>query len=156
VKNKSNNSDDFKMNKLLLFLIILSLVITGCGDKAHKGNTTYKSLSADTGKAVILFTEYEHNFGKVKEGEKVGCIFAFRNTGTGDLVITRATTSCGCTVPKYDTKPIPPGSTGSLEVVFNSSGYNGIQAKTISVHSNATVPLVLLKITTEVINSNNN
>lgn len=137
-------------------MLILSLVITGCGRSAHKEGPAYKSQSVDTGKAIIEFTEYEHNFGKVKEGEKVACIFSFRNTGTKDLVISRATTSCGCTVPKYDTKPITHGNTGSLEVVFDTSGRNGVQTKTISVNSNATIPQVILKITTEVINSNNN
>jgi len=137
-------------------MLILSLVITGCGRSAHKEGPADISQSADTGKAIIEFTEYEHNFGKVKEGEKVACIFSFRNTGTRVLVISRATTSCGCTVPKYDTKPITPGNTGSLEVVFDTSGRNGVQTKTISVNSNATNPLVMLKITTEVINSNNN
>ena len=57
----------------------------------------------------LIFREYEHNFGKVAEGEKVSYVFTFDNKGTADLVITSATTTCGCTVPKYDTKPIPPG-----------------------------------------------
>jgi Protein of unknown function (DUF1573) len=143
-------------NKLLQNLFILSLAVSGCGGNTHKDKTTAKIQPADTGKAVLEFSEYEHNFGKVKEGEKVACIFSFRNTGTGDLVINRATTSCGCTVPKYDSKPISPGKEGSLEVVFDTSGRNGIQTKTISVQSNATIPIVILKITTEVINSNNN
>ncbi|MDQ1296675.1 MAG: hypothetical protein QG576_241 [Bacteroidota bacterium] len=143
-------------NKFLQNLFILSLVMSGCRGNIHKDGTAVKFQAADTGKAVIEFTEYEHNFGKVKEGEKVACIFSFRNAGTGDLVISRATTSCGCTVPKYDTKPISPGKAGSLEVVFDTSGRNGIQTKTISVQSNATIPMVILKITTEVVNSNNN
>ena len=143
-------------DKFLQNLLILTLVVTGCRGNIHKNGTAVNSQSSDTGKAVIEFTEYEHNFGKVKEGEKVACIFTFRNTGTGDLVISRATTSCGCTVPKYETKPVSPGKTGSLEVVFDTSGRNGIQTKTISVQSNATIPMVILKITTEVINSNNN
>ena len=120
-------------NKFLQYLFVLTLVITGCSGTTHKDGTADKSQKADTGNAVIQFTEYEHNFGKVKEGEKVACIFTFKNTGTGNLVINSVTTTCGCTVPKYDTKPISPGNTGTLEVVFNTSGYNGIQAKTISV-----------------------
>ena len=139
-----------------LYLIILILAVTGCGGKTQKGGSSDDSLSFDTGKAVLTFREYEHMFGKVNEGEKVGCVFTFENTGTSDLVMISATTTCGCTVPKYDRNPISPGKTGNLEVIFDTSGRSGIQSKTITVKSNAATPVVLLKITAEVINSNNN
>ncbi len=100
---------------------------------------------------VLVFKEYEHNFGKVAEGEKVVYVFTFRNRGTEDLVIISAITTCGCTVPKYDTKPIPPDKSGNLEVIFDTSGRNGMQTKTITVKSNASIPVVLLKITAEVV-----
>lgn len=144
-----------KRNQVLLIVIVM-LGIAACKGRTSGSHDSSASQVSDTGHAVISFTEYEHSFGKVKEGEKVGCIFTFTNTGTSNLVINSATTSCGCTVSKYDRKPIAPGQTGSLEVVFNSSGYNGQQTKTISVHSNAKVPVVLLKIVAEVTNSNNN
>jgi hypothetical protein len=95
--------------------------------------------------------EYEHAFGKVTEGEKVAYVFSFVNNGPGNLVIASASTSCGCTVPKYDRKPIAPGKGGSLEVVFDTSARSGTQTKTVSVHSNSRTPVVVLKITAEVI-----
>jgi hypothetical protein len=106
--------------------------------------------------ASISFTEYEYDFGKVTAGEKIAHIFSFENRGTGTLVILSASTSCGCTVSKYDTKPIPPGGKASLEVIFDSSGRNSRQTKTITVRSNATKPVVLLRITGEVLSGNNN
>ena len=78
-------------------------------------------------------------------------IFAFENKGPGNLVIESASTSCGCTVPKYDRSPIPAGKGGNLEVVFDSNGRNGIQTKTISVQSNSKTEVVILKITAEVV-----
>jgi hypothetical protein len=141
--------------RTLPFFFLLVLLLAGCSGNSHQGQKGSDSQAADTGKAEISFTEYEHNFGQVKEGEKVSCIFIFRNTGTGSLVINSATTSCGCTVSKYDTKPIAPGNSGTMEVVFNTEGRNGVQTKTISVNSNAARPVVLLKITAEVLNSNN-
>ena len=102
----------------------------------------------------IIFKEYEHDFGKVTEGEKVAYVFTFENKGNSKSVMHSATTSCGCTVPKYDTKPIPPGGSGNLEVVFDTSGRNGMQTKTITVKSNASTPVVLLKITAEVVTNN--
>ena len=142
-------------NKLIFSLVILIMCASGCGtgtsqeiDETSGGQT--KKVSTE-----ISFREYEHDFGKVVEGEKVACVFTFHNKGPGNLVIASALTSCGCTVPKYDTKPIPPGEGGSLEVVFDTSGRNGIQSKTISVKSNATTPMVILKITAEVIPQSN-
>ena len=98
------------MKRFLIFLVVIFVIAAG-GCKGRKSNDPGSAgmQSADTGKAVITFTEYEHNFGKVREGEKVGYIFSFRNTGTGNLVLNSAVTSCGCTVPKYDRKPIAPG-----------------------------------------------
>lgn len=137
-------------------MTILILLIAGCGGRSNRGESNANSQIGDTGKAVISFTEVEHNFGNVNEGEKVGCIFNFQNTGTGDLVINSATASCGCTIPKYNRKPIPPGKTGTLEVIFDTSGKKGKQSKTIIVKSNATVPQTLLRITAEVTNNTNN
>jgi hypothetical protein len=137
-------------------MITLTLLIAGCGGRSNRGEGNTNSQISDTGKAVISFSEVEHNFGKVNEGEKVGCVFSFQNTGTGNLVINSATASCGCTIPKYNRKPIPPGKTGTLEVVFDTSGKQGKQSKTIIVKSNATVSQMLLRITAEITDNTNN
>jgi hypothetical protein len=140
---------------ILIFSVLLILIVTACRGKSGKTEMNSHAPS-DTGKAVLTFVQNEHDFGKVREGEKVGCIFTFLNTGTADLVITSAITSCGCTVPKYDAKPISPGEAGNLEVIFDTSGRFGIQTKTVTVKSNASVPVILLMIKAEVITSSNN
>jgi hypothetical protein len=132
-----------------LFLTVV-LLFTSCSNSSNTGSNASGLQKQDTGKAVLVFKEYEHAFGKVAEGEKVGYVFNFENKGTGDLIIVAAITSCGCTVSKYDRKPIHPGKEGKLEVVFDTSGRNGLQTKTITIRSNATVPVVMLKITAEV------
>jgi hypothetical protein len=134
---------------IVLNLVMITLLLSQCGNAGKKEGSAVPG--SDTGRAKIVFREYEHNFGKVSEGEKVAHVFTFDNQGTSDLVIASATTSCGCTVPEYDTKPIRPGKTGNLEVVFDTSGRNGMQTKTITVKSNAKTPVVLLKITAEVV-----
>ena len=100
-------------------------------------------------KGRISFQEYEHDFGKVKEGEKVACVFSFCNTGK-EVCNRIGIASCGCTVPKYDKKPVPPGKNGMIEVAFNTAGRSGIQTKTVTVRSNAGTPVVILKLTAEV------
>lgn len=134
---------------LLISVILVSVLVSNCGT----GNNKSKSASLQPGNGEIVFKEYEHNFGKVAEGEKISYVFTFENKGTSDIVISSATASCGCTVPKYDKKPVPPGSGGNLEVVFDTSGRNGMQTKTVTVKSNAKTPVVLVKITAEVVQS---
>ena len=132
-------------------LVLAVLLSAGCNMKPGSGKSQSDTQPADTGRAVLKFDVIEHDFGRVTEGEKVGYIFTFRNEGTGNLLINNAVTSCGCTVPKYSKKPVAPGSTGSIEVVFDTSGRNGIQTKTVTVMSNAVTPVMLLQIKTEVI-----
>lgn len=131
---------------LISFLIIYGL--SGCGN--HNPGAAVTGNVSDTGKAVLVFNEYEHNFGKVAEGEKISYQFNYENTGTAPLAIASVTTTCGCTVPKYNTRPVSPGGKGSLEVIFDTSGRDGAQTKTITVKSNASVPVILLRITAEV------
>jgi Protein of unknown function (DUF1573) len=149
------------MKRVLKYFFILSAILTAilvnaCQNRntTHVGKSSDSIVSTDT--AVISFKEYEHDFGKIAEGEKVASTFAFENKGKGPLMISSVNTSCGCTVPKYDSKPIAPGSNGIIEVVFDSSGKYGRQTKTITVKSNASKPIVLLRITGEVITSTNN
>ena len=139
---------------LSLIITMLVLLVAGCTGNTGKKDKAPDIQASDTGKAVITFVSLVHDFGKVNEGEKVGCIFSFRNTGTVPLIVTSAVTSCGCTVPKYERSPVAPGSDGSIEVVFDTSGRDGTQTKTITVQSNAVTPVMMLQIKAEVINNN--
>jgi hypothetical protein len=145
------NFVSFMSRILLFFVIIAALTASNCGNSPKHVADDNLLSQRDTGTAVISFTGYEHDFGKVAEGEKVGYTFKFKNTGTGNLIINSATTTCGCTVPKYSTKPIASGKNGEMEVIFDTSGRRGIQTKTITVRSNANTPVVILRIIAEVI-----
>ena len=60
----------------------------------------------------------------------------FENTGKTDLIITSATATCGCTVPKWPKKPIKPGEKASIEVIFDSEHKNGQQNKQVTIIAN--------------------
>ncbi len=140
---------------LIISVIFSSLIISGCsGNQNTKGDNSENFTVSETGEAVISFSEYEHDFGKVKAGEKIACFFTYTNSGDGSLVINSVSTSCGCTVPKYDKRPLAPGKSGTLEVIFNTAGYNGVQSKTVTIQSNATTPVVIVRILAEVLSSN--
>jgi hypothetical protein len=137
-------------NRSLIFISLI-LILTGCNSGSGNNNNGAADIQTGGEVADISFAEYEHDFGKVTEGEKIAYVFSFVNKGPGKLVINSASTTCGCTVTKYDRNPIPPGDEGSLEVVFDTSARNGIQSKTVSVKSNSKTPVVILKITAEII-----
>jgi len=137
---------------LIAALLAAGLLTGSCGrSTSGAGKNT---LADTTGTAVLTFSAPEHDFGKVKAGEKVGCIFSYTNTGDADLVIASASASCGCTVPRYDRKPVPPGGTGTIEVIFDTSGREGVQAKTVVVQSNAENNIVILRIIANVTKNN--
>lgn len=137
--------------KELSFIISMAavLLLTACSGRGGK-DASAGAAPSDTDFPRTVFREYEHHFGKVEEGEKVSWQFVFENQGTADLVISNVSTTCGCTVSKYDKKPVKPGSRGKIEVVFDTEGRSGMQTKSISVMSNDMMPVILLKITAEV------
>jgi hypothetical protein len=140
----------------VISLALVAITASNCGSGTGKNSANTSAKTNSPGTSEIVFREYQHDFGKVSEGVKISYTFTFDNKGTADLVISSATTTCGCTVPKYDSKPISPGANGNLEVAFDTSGRDGMQTKTITVKSNAKTPVVLLKITAEVVTTNNN
>lgn len=85
----------------------------------------------------VQIIDSSFNFGEVMEGEKVEYSYRFVNTGAKPLVVITANASCGCTVPQKPEKPVLPGETGFIKIVFDSKGRVGNAYKTITVTSNA-------------------
>ncbi len=92
---------------------------------------------ASTNGPVLAFAEDRHEFGDIKQGDKVEHTFTFENTGNEPLLISNVLTTCGCTVPQWPREAIAPGQSGKIFVVFNSTGKRGKQNKIITVLSNA-------------------
>jgi hypothetical protein len=84
----------------------------------------------------FAFSTTDHDFGTIKEGEKVSYTYKFTNTGQAPLIIQNAQPSCGCTVPEWSKEPIPVGGTGFVKAEFDSNGKPNIQNKTITVTAN--------------------
>lgn len=99
---------------------------------------------------VLSFPDTTHDFGMIKEGEKVEHEFTFKNTGRSPLIIAGATASCGCTVPTFTHEPVAPGSTGTLKVTFSSAGKHGHIMKAVTVTSNAYPASKMITITADI------
>lgn len=135
---------NIKMKKLIyLFAVLMLLAFQAC-DNPQDGNTTtdlVRNSRTASGKEgvnipVIKFERDTFNFGTVIDGEKVAYAYKFTNVGTSDLIINEAKGSCGCTVPEYPKKPIKPGETNSINVVFDSKGRPGEQSKSVAIIAN--------------------
>jgi hypothetical protein len=116
-------------------------ISTGGDNHNHTANADEQKQKEDKVKSmpktVLSFDETKHNFGNIKEGEKVRHAYHFRNTGEHPLLISNAVASCGCTVPSYPKEPIPPDGDGEIVVEFNSKGRDGHQQKNVLIYSNA-------------------
>ncbi len=147
--------------KILIPVFLLGL-LGSCNNQSE--DTTDKGLSSDlvtnpmtaSGKKLkntlpeMEFATDKHDFGLIIQGEKVSHTFKFTNVGGSDLVISSASSTCGCTVPTFSKKPIKPGESGQIEVVFSSAGRSGPNHKKVSILTNAQPNKVELSITAEV------
>lgn len=103
--------------------------------------------------AEITFKNDTVDYGTIAKGSDGVRVFEFTNTGNAPLIVTGVKSSCGCTVPKKPEGPIAPGATSTIEVKYDTQRVGPIR-KTITVTSNASEPMVALKIKGEVIGDN--
>ncbi|MEJ2163831.1 MAG: DUF1573 domain-containing protein, partial [Robiginitalea sp.] len=117
------------MRKATLILGVLAITaFVSCKEKAsekiEENNVTAAAERDLAAKSlpVIQFEEREFDFGTIEQNTPQEHTFTFTNTGEAPLIITNATSSCGCTVPDYPKNvPIQPGEKGELVVKFNGS-----------------------------------
>ncbi len=127
---------------ILMFAAVGAMLFTGCKDnasdkvKAENVEASAERDAKETQYPEITFEESEFDFGTIAKGTNVEHVFKFTNTGNAPLVITNASSSCGCTVPTYPkNETIAPGESGEMLVKFNGSG-NGQVTKTVTVSAN--------------------
>lgn len=99
----------------------------------------------------IEFTDAEHDFGDISQGDKVQHTFAFKNSGTEPLILSNVLVTCGCTATDWPKQPIMPGENKELTVSFDSTGKVGRQNKVITIVSNATNSQERVKIVTNIL-----
>lgn len=133
------------MKKIVFIAIALvSFTFTSCKKDSASSKVKSENIEAaaardaeiSKGVPAITWDKVEHDFGDLKQGEKVETIFTLTNSGEGDLVITGAKGSCGCTVPQWPKEAIKPGTTAEIKVVFNSSGKKNKTTNTVTLTTN--------------------
>ena len=107
------------------------------------------SVQAQEKAAKIEFKTETVDYGVIEKGSDGVRIFEFTNTGTAPLIISKVSSSCGCTIPKKPEEAILPGKTGEIQVKYDTKRVGPIR-KAITVISNADTPTKVLKIKGEV------
>lgn len=107
------------------------------------------SVEAQEKTAKIKFKTETLDYGVVDKGSDGVRIFEFTNTGDAPLIISKVSSSCGCTIPKKPEAPILPGKNGEIQVKYDTKRVGPIR-KAITVLSNADTPTKVLKIKGEV------
>ena len=126
---------------MMLLAVVAAMAFTSCKeDAANKVKAENVEVAAERDAQAVVypeitFDETVHDFGTIDRGTNVEHTFTFTNTGNAPLVITGASSSCGCTVPTWTKEPIAPGETGELLVKYNGSGRNQV-TKTVTVTAN--------------------
>ncbi|MBD0779831.1 DUF1573 domain-containing protein [Maribacter sp. ANRC-HE7] len=107
------------------------------------------SLTAQETGAKIKFKTETVDYGQITKGSDGVRVFEFTNTGDAPLIISKVSSSCGCTIPKKPDGPILPGKTGHIQVKYDTNRVGPIR-KAITVISNADTPTKVLKIKGEI------
>jgi uncharacterized cupredoxin-like copper-binding protein len=84
----------------------------------------------------LYFSETQHDFGTVREGQVVDYTFKFKNTGKGVLEVKNVSTSCGCTVASISSKKLEPGKEGTLRVELDTKNREGKMNRNVTIQSN--------------------
>ena len=109
-------------------------------------------LSAQTDKAMvdanapqIVFQSTVHDFGAIPYNGNATYEYEFTNKGKTPLVVSNCKKGCGCTSVSWTKEPVAPGQKGKVVATYNSNNL-GYFNKGVVVYSNATVPVVNLRL----------
>jgi len=132
--------------KKVIFVAVALVIFTFTSCKKENASTKVKAENIEAaaqrdaeinkGVPIIEWDKTEHDFGTLDHGDKVETVFIFTNIGEGDLIITGARGSCGCTVPVWPKNAIKPGESAEIKVVFNSTGKKNKTTNTVTLTTN--------------------
>ena len=135
--------------RILLYISVCSLFFS-CSNSEDKIDDNL----IDNGAEITIVWDETINFGEIIRGKDKNIEFIIQNTGTGNLIITNAKASCGCTKLEYPKEIIKPGNKEHIKVTFNSNK-TGEKKKNITLTTNATPSIKILTIEGMVLPSEN-
>ena len=95
--------------------------------------------------AEIKLDDSKQNFGYVKRGKLVTCLYEITNTGDQPLLLKSAEVSCSCTEVEFSKQPVLPGQKTTVIVRFDTKTVYGRQDRVVALESNAKTNPVKLR-----------
>lgn len=89
-----------------------------------------------TAQPKIRLNSTTFDMGTIYRGEIKKVNLVIGNAGNQPLTISRIETSCGCTSAKSSVPTLGPGAADTIEISYNSTGFDGKITKTVTIHSN--------------------
>jgi hypothetical protein len=90
---------------------------------------SFKPLQKPNDDGQVRWHKATQDLGAVLFNKTVDMEFKFTNVSKHPVVITRVVPSCGCTVPKYDERPILPGQEGVIRATFKGDSRGAFNKK---------------------------
>lgn len=158
------------MKTQLFFVIGLFLCACSGGDaSSNQGGQVVSAVAADgqneaelqaslkeiereeqeraNSRTTMSFDKMTVDFGKITEDTDNKASFVVQNTGKKPLIIEKVDVSCGCTTASKPERPILPGETDRIDVVFHPHvGQLDKQSKTVTVTANTEPKIAVLSI----------
>ncbi len=116
------------MKKVLFSLVYLLFLGFAASAQTTDASKTNAGATVKADGPLLAFAEKSHDFGDIKQGEKVSYTFKFKNTGNAPLIISNVQTTCGCTVSNWTKEPVAPGKTGEVSGHFLTAAPQDVQA----------------------------
>lgn len=108
-------------------LLVVLLGLFACGEFREAGTRS---------PATAAFEKTEHDFGRVRQGERVTVEFPFANRGELELTVARVRSGCECMTAGVSAPAVPPGARGSVRVELDTAALFGPQRRTVTVYTN--------------------
>ena len=87
-------------------------------------------LPADQAQPKIVVPSSYYDFGQIGAKAVVKRTFLVRNEGDAPLTISRAYTTCGCTVADFTARVIPPGKAALVTLILDA-GFHDVRGQTV-------------------------
>ena len=137
-------------------LIIAVIAIMMMGVSVAQTSKTAKTAKAGEAKAStaapasnitgaeISFAKKTIDYGTLKVGDVRTVEMVYTNVGKKPLLLENVTTNCDCTEVEWSRKPLMPGKSDVIKVIYTAKN-PGLISKWVTVMSNAETDRVILK-----------
>jgi len=93
------------------------------------------ALKSNNPSDYMSFDKTTHDFGNIVQGIPVTARFIITNVNSEAVIINSIERQCGCTTPKYSTKPIGKSESDTITVGYNAAVL-GAFTKKLTVKTN--------------------